>query len=43
MRPDEAQGARALLDAAEPGDVIVLPLHEAAPRAAVRALLQGAG
>ncbi len=39
IEPDEATAARALIAWAEPGDVIVLPVHQVASRSAITALL----
>ncbi|HEX3950844.1 MAG TPA: Mur ligase family protein [Steroidobacteraceae bacterium] len=41
MRDNELDAARCALDWAQPGDVLALPLHSPAARAAVVALLQG--
>ena len=38
--PDEEAAARNLLDAARPGDVIVLPVHTSAVRDRLRAMLE---
>jgi UDP-N-acetylmuramyl tripeptide synthase len=40
VEPDEAAAARRLLDAAKPGDVIVLPVHTRAVRDSLRADLE---
>ncbi len=39
--PDEVAAARALIDWAGPGDVVVLTVHQAASRAEIAALLDG--